>query len=179
MAQQEIPLGTSMPMADEAMPRAEGGQATLSSLAGSTGTVVIFWSNQCPWTDKYEDRVMGLHDAYQGQNLRFVLVNSNDEAAFPQESAASSAEQGYPMPYLMDKSSALANAFGASRAPHVFVFDADRSLVYAGTIDDSPGDPGNVKSTYLDDALSALVSGQPIPVAKTKAFGCTIKFASN
>ena len=176
---QELPLGSSMPMADQAMPQADGSQASLSSLAGTTGTVVIFWSNQCPWVDKYEGRVKALHNDYSGQSINFVLVNSNDASAFPQESAQVSAEAGYAMPYLMDKSSVLANAFGASRAPHVYVFDGDQSLVYVGTIDDSPGDPGNVKNTYLADALSALVSGDAIPVAKTKAFGCTIKFASN
>jgi thiol-disulfide isomerase/thioredoxin len=176
---QEIPLGTTMPMADQALPQASGSQASLSGLAGSAGTVVLFWSNQCPWTDKYEGRMEALYDEYNPQGISFVLVNSNDASAFPQESAQSSAEQGHPMPYLMDKSSALANAFGASRAPHVFVFDADQSLVYVGTIDDSPGDPGNVQNTYLADALAALVGGEAIPVAKTKAFGCTIKYASN
>jgi peroxiredoxin len=176
---QEIPLGTAMPMADQAMPLADGSQASLSDLAGNTGTVVLFWSNQCPWTDKYEGRMEALYDEYTAQGVNFVLVNSNDASAFPQESAESSAEQGYPMPYVMDKSSALADAFGASRAPHVFVFDTDRSLVYVGTIDDSPGDPGNVQNTYLADALAALVGDAAIPVAKTKAFGCTIKYASN
>lgn len=165
-------------MPDQTLPRAGGGQGSLADLAGSTGTVVLFWSNQCPWVDKYEDRVLALYDQYSGQGISFVLVNSNDPSAFPRESAQASAERGYTMPYLMDARSALARAFGASRAPHVFVFDADRSLVYVGTIDDSPGDPGNVQNTYLADALGALVGGGQIPVAKTKAFGCTIKFSN-
>jgi hypothetical protein len=76
----------------------------------------------------------------------------------------------------MDAGSQFANALGASRTPHVFVFDANKALVYVGTIDDSPGDPGNVQKTYLKDALNELVAGSSIAVPKTKAFGCTIKF---
>jgi hypothetical protein len=33
-----------------------------------------------------------------------------------------------------------------------------------------------VKKTYLHDASSALVEGQPITIAETKALGCGIKF---
>lgn len=173
---QELPLGSSLPSVS-GLQNVEGGGAQLSELAGESGTVVIFWSNQCPWIDKYEDRVTALADEYQSQGLPFVLINSNDATAFPKESAEASQERasGYPMTYLRDNGSAAAQAFGASRTPHVFVFDGNNSLVYVGAIDDSPGDPSSVGETYLADALGALASGSEVPVAQTKAFGCMIK----
>ena len=78
------------------------------------------------------------------------------------------------MVYLSDPTSAVAKAFGAERTPHAFVFDADGRLAYVGTIDDSPGDAGNVKERYLERAIGTL-GGVATP--STKAFGCTIKFA--
>ena len=180
VASQELPLGSALPMADASVTLVDGSQSTLSALTGSQGTVLVFWSNQCPWVDKYEQRIKDLEQTYGDQGIRFVLVNSNDPAAFPQENQTASQERsrasGYRSPYVLDPTASLAKALGASRAPHVYVFDSARQLVYVGTIDDSPGDPANVQKNYLSDAINSIVSGQPVSVAKTKAFGCTIKY---
>lgn len=173
----EIPLGSALP--DASLGRVGGGQATLSSLAGQQGTAVVFWSNQCPWVDRVEDRLIDLVDTYSGQGIAFVLINSNDAEAYPQESAEESAAAGYPsgVAYLSDPTSEVARTFGAERTPHVYLFDASDALVYVGTIDDSPGDPANVQQEYLHDALDAVAGGSNVAVPQTKAFGCTIKFA--
>lgn len=175
---EELPLGSDMPMSNEALPRAGGGELTLSDAQGSNGTVVVFWSNNCPWVDKYEDRFFDLVEGYGSQGIGFVLINSNDATAFPKESLDESATRAgkYPAPYVRDPGSRIARAFGAARTPHVFVFDGDGALAYVGTLDDSPGDPGNVQNRYLADALDAVVAGDPVATSRTKAFGCTIKF---
>lgn len=179
---QELALGTRMPLADVSLSDVKGGQATLSGLAGDRGTVVVFWSNQCPWVEKYEARFNALVSDFTNRGMNFVLINSNDAGAYPKESAAASSERfdrsRYPssLTYLSDPDSRFAEAFGAERTPHVYVFDSNRSLVYVGTIDDSPGDPGNVKEHYLRDALNSVVGGAEVAVPTTKAFGCTIKF---
>ncbi len=181
---EEIPLGSEIPSASTQLDRVDGGQASLGSLQGSAGTVVVFWSNQCPWVEKYEDRLLDLVNAFSGQGIGFVLINSNDPSAYPQESADASAERAssanYPsaLAYLADPSSDIARAFGAERTPHVFVFDGNGSLVYVGTVDDSPGDAGNVTDQYLRQALDAVVAGSNVPVPQTKAFGCTIKYTN-
>lgn len=177
---EELPLGSELPGLNQSLERIDGTSVSLSSLTGKQGTVFIFWSNQCPWVQKYEGRVNKLVSQFQSQGIRFIYVNSNDASAFPQESLKASRQraqdQGYDATYVRDSGSALAQALGASRTPHVYVFDTANTLVYVGAIDDSPGDPGNVKKTYLRDALSALVQSSEIDVAKTKAFGCTIKY---
>lgn len=176
---EELPLGSSLPSVSGSLQRVGGGSVSVAELTGASGTVFLFWSNRCPWVDKYEGRVEDLVASFSGQGIRFVLVNANDASAFPQESAEASqdvADAFDPAVYVKDAQAALAQALGASRTPHAFVFDAQNTLVYAGTIDDSPGDPGAVSKTYLRDALSAVVDGQDVGVADTKAFGCTIKF---
>src|SRR5690606_19492337 len=84
--------------------------------------------------------------------------------------------QNYPFPYVVDEGSEAARAFGATRTPQVFLFDADGQLVYEGTIDDSPSDAGQVEEEYFRDAMNQLLAGTDIAVQKTKAFGCTIKY---
>lgn len=175
---QEIPLGTAMPMIDQAMTDAGGTTTRLQDLKGSRATVVIFWSNRSPWVEKAEERVLALVRTYRERGVAFVLVNSNDAVADPQEGREESLRraQRYGVRYLMDAGSDLAEAFGASRTPQVFVFNADDALVYSGTLDDSPGDPASVQKHYLRDALDALLAGSNIAVPRTKAFGSMIKF---
>lgn len=177
---EELPLGSQLPALDQPLQRIDGTSVPLSKLTGSTATVLLFWSNQCPWVRKYEGRVSALIDRFSGQSVQFVLINSNDASAFPQESLDASRqraeEANYSAPYVRDPGSALARALGASRTPHVFVFDSSQTLVYTGAIDDSPSDPERTKTAYLREALTALTSNQEIDVPQTKAFGCTIKY---
>ena len=158
-------IGSSMPA------------ASLSSLAGNNATAVIFWSNQCPWTKKYEQRVFDLASKYERQGVQFVLVNSNSASDFPKESLSASEEQAghYPVPYLKDRSGQVAEAFGAKRTPHVFVYNGQGQLAYTGAVDDSPGDPSAAEKPYLANALQALTSGNAPSTAQTNAFGCVLK----
>lgn len=177
---QELALGSTIPGSDVVLQDITGGAVSISGLTGNAATAVVFWSNQCPWTEKYTGRLKAVVNDFSERGVKFVLVNSNDGDAYPQESleqsGAAAREFGPGVSYLSDKSSELAKAFGAERTPHVFVFDGAGELAYVGTIDDSPGDPGNVTSEYLRQALDGLTGGGSVPLPKTKAFGCTIKF---
>ena len=79
-------------------------------------------------------------------------------------------------PYVVDATSDVARAFGATRTPEAFLFDADGKLVYHGTIDDNANDPKQVKERYLEAALTSVSSGKPVATAETKSMGCGIKF---
>ncbi len=175
----EVPLGTPMPGQNVALVDQAGKTVTLGALKGTRATVVLFWGNKCPWTTKYEDRVAALMTELASGGTTFVLVNSNDGNSFPDENAAASAKYAerkrWSASYLTDAKSELAKLFGASRSPHVFVFDSNHTLVYVGAIDDSPGDPGSAKKQYLRDAVVAASAGTRVAVPQTKAFGCMIR----
>jgi hypothetical protein len=81
-------------------------------------------------------------------------------------------------PYVVDATSDVARAFGATRTPEAYLFDAGGRLVYHGTIDDNAKEPDQVRSRYLEAALRAAVDGRAVAVAETKALGCSIKFRS-
>ncbi len=177
---EELPLGSPMPAVDEPLVNVRSGDAVpVDDLPGDAATVFIFWSNQCPWVDKYEERVQELVAAVQGDAVSVVLVNANDASAFPRESLEASRtraeDAGIDATYVRDPQGALASALGASRTPHAFVFDDAQTLVYAGAIDDSPADASAVSKPYLRTAVEAVLAGDPVPTPDTKAFGCTIK----
>lgn len=172
-----LPLGSPMPVAAKQVTNSAGAKTTLGDLRGQTATVVVFWSNKCPWCTKVEGRLASLVGSVDKSKVSFVLVNSNDADAFPGETRADNAvvAERLKVAYISDEDGSIKNAFGASRAPHFFVFDKDNTLVYLGSFDDSPGDEGNVTVTYLADALANLQSGKAVAVSDTKAFGCMIK----
>ena len=173
----ELAPGSALPLEGYALERVMGGAVSAEALAGTAGVVFIFWSNNCQWCEGYEDRVRALHAQASAGEIAVVLVNANDPVAFPQEAPTISAEKGYPMAYVQDTGSRFAQALGAYRTPHVFVFDRARTLVYTGAIDDGPGDPDNVETAYLAEIIASLVRGEKPSIPPTRAFGCRIKFA--
>ncbi len=175
-----LPVGAKMPMADHPLTGLDGRQTALADTLGARGTVVLFWSNTCPWTKNYEKRVRALASRAAEFGIRFVLVNANDPRAFPRETPPEARKRSVArapgVAYLFDEGSALARAFGATRTPEVFVFNADTTLVYAGAIDDSPRSEKDVERAYLAEALEALRAGAPVETPRTKPFGCLIKY---
>lgn len=177
---QPLDIGATLPLAGETLQNVTGSATSFGQEMGDQGLAVIFWSNTCPWVAKYEDRVIALAEEYEPAGVGFVIVNANDPSDYPEEGADAirqhAAEMNYPFPYLVDEGSQAALAFGASRTPQVFLFDANSTLVYEGTVDDSPSDAAQVSEKYFRDAMDQLIAGTQVAVQKTKAFGCTIKF---
>ena len=172
----ELPIGTALPAQDHVVSLVGGTETTVGALTGVRGTVIIFWSNMCPWSEGYTERVTALSEEAARSDILLTLVNSNDPEAFPQETAAAGVAAGHPMPYVVDSGGVLARALGAFRTPHVFAFDADRILVYAGAVDDAPADAGNVQEAYLETVIRLLADAEAPAVPRTRAFGCRIRF---
>lgn len=176
IAQDEgIPAGSAMPAVDVTLV-GQSGATTLATARGDGASLIVFWSNRCPWSSKIEERLVAYVQRHRDHNVSVILVNSNDPGAFAKENAAENkavaARLGVPV--LGDTSGDVARAFGASRNPAFFLFDENNTLSYSGSFDDSPGDAAAVKSAFLEDATSALVAGSGSVVASTKAFGCRI-----
>lgn len=180
-AQEALPLGAQIPLDDRVMQNAAGEPTSLRQQVGPSGLAVVFWSTTCPWVRRNEARLLQLAAEFMPAGVGFVAINPNDPASSPEEGLpAMRAHMGqlrYPFPYVVDAGSEAARAFGATRTPQVFLFDRQGRLVYEGAIDDSPADAARVQAAYFRDALAAVVAGEPVRLARTRAFGCTIKFA--
>ncbi len=182
-------LEVGAPAPDFRLPGVDGKTYRLADFADAKVLVVLFTCNHCPTAQAYEDRVARLHADYRGKGVALVAISPNDPEAVRldelgysdvgdsfEEMKLRAKEKGYAYPYLYDgETQATAKAYGVLATPHVYVFDADRKLRYVGRFDDAEVKP--VKSHDTIVAVEALLAGKPVPVAKTRVFGCSTKWA--
>jgi peroxiredoxin len=82
--------------------------------------------------------------------------------------------------YIDDSDGKMGKAYDLKVTPHMVVIDTKGTVAYNGAIDDKPdseGDPRKARN-YVREAISALKSGKPVEVTKTKPYGCGIKYAN-
>jgi len=175
-----LALGAAMPMADQKMKNVDGQAIAVADVRGAKGTLVVFTCNACPYAKAWEDRIVALGNEYKSKGIGVIAVNANDPGKVAEDGydqmKTRAREKNFAFPYVVDATSGLARAYGATRTPEAFLFDAQGKLVYHGTIDDNAQDPEKVSSRYLSDALAAVSSGKDVAVKETKAMGCGIKF---
>jgi len=175
-----IAIGDAAPMADQAMKNIDGKDVTIAGVKGAKGTLVVFTCNHCPWAQAWETRIVELGNTYRKKGIGVIAINSNDPDAYPEDAyapmQAKVKQRKIAYPYVVDATSNVARAFGASHTPEAYVFDASGRLVYHGGIDDNAKEPNKVTQRWLRDALAAVAAGKPVAMVETKAFGCGIKF---
>jgi peroxiredoxin len=167
---------------------------TLSDFSNAPVLMVIFLSNHCPYSHAAENRLLPLVAELKGRGLAVVAINPNhpdavriDELGYSKysdsfdEMKLYAKEKGFTFPYLYDgDTQATAKAYGCLATPHVFLFDRDRRLRYAGRFDDSRfPDPATVKSADTRNAVEALLAGRKVRVEQTRPMGCSTKWLSN
>ena len=176
----ELEIGSAMPLKDFQLADISGKNITLANAKGDAGTLVIFSCNTCPWVIRWEDRYVTLANTYAPKGIGMIAVNSNAARFGSEDSLEEMVEHaknnGYNFPYAQDPGSKLATAFGATKTPHIYLFNADDKLVYFGAIDDNPKNAKKVEVPFLANAIDALLAGNPINPQTTKALGCSIKF---
>ena len=169
-------LKIGAPAPDFTLPAASDGRAVALKdlLAKSKAVAVVFVATKCPVSNAYNTRMAALGREYAAKGIPLVGINSNrtEPAAEVKEYAE---KHGFTFPVLKDDGNRIADAYGATHTPEVFVLDPKGNLLYHGRIDENQDDPQGVKSPDLRNALDAILSGRPVPAAETKAFGCTIK----
>ena len=179
-ARAQLAIGDALPMKDVKMTGVDGKSVTIAGVSGKKGTLVVFTCNHCPWAKMWQTRVTEIGNTAGKAGIGMVAINANDPAEYPEDGMDGmkqrAKELGIKFPYVVDATSDVARAFGASRTPEAFLFDAGGKLVYHGTVDDSPKDASAVKDAYLKDAVSAVSTGKTVTTAETKAMGCSIKF---
>ena len=174
-----LKIGDKIPMATTKMKNVDGKDVSIADVAGKNGTLVVFSCNHCPFAKAWETRMVAIGNASAKMGVGAITINSNDPTSYKEDSfevmQQHAKDNGYQFPYVVDDTSDVARAFGATRTPEAFLFDKDGKLVYHGAIDDSQ-DAAKVTKNFLRDALNALVDGKTIPVSETKFIGCSIKY---
>ncbi|HTS17351.1 MAG TPA: thioredoxin family protein [Verrucomicrobiae bacterium] len=172
-------IGDKAPSTTVKMKNVDGKEVSIADVTGKEGTLVIFSCNHCPFVKAWQGRIASIGNAAQAGGIGVIAINSNDPTDYPEDSYAEMQKRaqdlGFKFPYVVDATSDVARAFGATRTPEAFLFDKDGKLVYHGAIDDSK-EADQVTKHYLQDAVSAVEAGKTVPVAESKFVGCGIKF---
>lgn len=164
------------PVAGFTLEDVRGKQHSLDDLAGQQLVVIAFLGTECPLAKLYGPRLARLHQAYGPRGVAFVAINSNGHDSLA-EIAASARTHGLEFPVLKDPGNQVADQFGATRTPEVFVLDRDRVIRYSGRIDDQYG-VGYVREkpgrNELADALDELLAGESVTRPRVDSVGCLI-----
>ena len=176
---QSIEIGREVPMPDSKMKSTDKKDITLGALRTQYGLLVMFSCNTCPYVIKSQARTKEMIEYARGKGIGMVVVNSNAaqrQGADSYEAMTRYAEkQGYAVPYVVDEGSQLADAFGATHTPEVFLFNGDGKLVYKGAMEDNPSEPEASTQMFLKSAIDNMLSKKPVDPNSTKSIGCTIK----
>jgi len=167
---------------DFSLENVDGEMVSMESFEDAKGFIIIFTCNSCPYSVAYEDRIIALHEKYAEKGVPIIAINPNDDEKSPADSfekmMVRAEEKGFPFPYVYDKTQEIMKSYGATNTPHVYVLDAERNVKYIGAIDNNTQSAENADKKYVEDAVDALLEGEEVPEKKTKAIGCTIKWAS-
>jgi peroxiredoxin len=173
-----LELGTSAP--DFRLTSFDGKVTALADFADARGLVVAFICNHCPFVKHIRNEFAQFAREYQPRGIAVVAINSNDIQAYPADGpegmASEASSAGYTFPYLLDETQDVARAYRAACTPDLFLFDAQRKLVYRGQFDDSRPGKGSPTGADLRAACDALLAGTPLPTGQKPSIGCSIKW---
>ena len=150
--------------------------------------VVLEWNNPgCPFVRKhYNGNMQALQKEFTQKGVVWLAVNSTETQSGdylePEQLARWMRDKGAsPTATLMDVDGKAGTAFGARVTPHMYIVNAQGLLVYAGGIDSIPSarESDIQKATnHVRQGLTELLAGQPVSVATSQAYGCSIKYKS-
>ncbi|NQX82874.1 MAG: thioredoxin family protein [Flavobacteriaceae bacterium] len=155
---------------------------SMSDFEDAKGFIIVFTCNTCPYAVMYEDRIEALNRKYASKGYPVIAIMPNSITKKPGDNLDAmkmrAKEKGFTFPYLIDKDQSIYPQYGATKTPHTYILEkTDKGNVvrYIGAIDNNYKDESKVTKKYAEDAIDALLKGEPVPKAKTKAIGCSIK----
>jgi len=184
-----LEIGDKAP--DFNLPGVDGKMYSLKDFSNYDILVIIFTCNHCPTAQAYEDKIIQAVNDYRDRGVGFVAISPNSPNALSlselgysdmgddlEDMKRRAKDKEYNFPYLYDgETQKTSIAYGPVATPHVFIFDKDRKLQYAGRVDDTENPYLEPGQQDMINALEAMLNSKPVPVPKTKTFGCSVKWA--
>jgi peroxiredoxin len=173
-----LEIGKKAP--DFSLKGTDGKTYSLSDFKNDKYLVVFFTCNHCPYVIGSDEITRQTVLKFASKGVRFVGINSNSSNTYIEDSydnmIARMEKFSFPWLYLWDETQKIAEAYGALRTPHFFVFNEKRELVYTGRGVDNPRDTEKMKVNDLDRVLTELTEGKPISIPVTNPIGCNVKW---
>lgn len=175
------------PAPDFALNDIDGKTHQLSDFKGKT--VVLEWHNpDCPFVKKNYEKsgnLPAMQKAATADGAIWLIVNSGAAGNQGGDYTAAQLKEylkknnSAATAYLPDHDGKVGHLYGAKTSPHLFVINAQGTLVYNGAIDSiRSSNPEDIaKATnYVTAALAALKAGKPVEKPVTEPYGCSVKY---
>lgn len=165
---------------------AAGNRHTLRDYRGQW--LVLEWFNKdCPFVGKHygSHNMQSLQNEYTSRDVTWLTVISSHQGKQGYLSPERAMEEfkshqlAASAPFLLDSSGDMGRAYGAKTTPHMFIINPEGRVVYAGAIDDNDSaNPAVIKDSknYVAAALDEALQGEPVTVASTRPYGCSVKY---
>jgi len=165
---------------DFELPGVDGARHSLATARGPNGLLVMFICNHCPYVKAIRERIVRDCKDLQGHGIGSIAIMSNDPTEYAEDSFPNmkrvALEFGFPFPYVLDESQAVAKAYRAVCTPEFFGFNRDLALQYHGRLDASKTAAIPDARRELFDAMVQVAREGKGPAEQTAAIGCSIKW---
>ena len=179
-------LSVGQPAPDFQANDVNGQPVRLSNYRGKT--VVLEWNNpDCPTVKKHYEsgNMQKTQAAAAADGAIWLTINSSAEGnqghMTPAQAKSFAAnQQSRRSAYLLDPQGSVGRTYGAKTTPHMYIINAQGTLVYNGGIDDKPttekADIAGARNHVLA-ALAELKAGKPVSVPNSRPYGCGVKYS--
>ena len=149
--------------------------------------IVLEWfNNECPFVRKHYEsgNMQRLQAAYTAKGVVWLTVASSAPGKQgymtpEQAQAVIQARNAHQTALLLDPDGTVGQRYGAKTTPHLFIINPEGVLIYAGAIDSIASvDQADIDQAenYVRRALGEALTGQPVSVAETRSYGCSVKY---
>ena len=150
----------------------------LTQYRGSRAIVVMFINEGSPSVIGCEEYLRSLAESYYHKGVVFVAINpENDTPDIYDQMTDKMEKKGFPWPYLHDPTQRIVKQYGACSAPHFYLLDHNRYLIYSGRALDNPDNPDASTDDTLKAALDEYLDSRPITHPRTEPVGSDLKIS--
>ena len=153
------------------------------SLADLKGKVVVIevTNHECPYVRKHYSggnmQAQQKEAAAKGVVWLSLVASGPGMEGYVEATKANEvtrSRNATPAAVLLDPQGVIARAYGATVTPHMYVIDAQGTLIYKGGIDSirssNPDDVPRAKQ-YVRQALEEVLTGKPVSEPSTRPYG--------
>ena len=182
----------TVPASSQPAPAFEGLTSTgetvaLADFAGKT--VVLEWTNDgCPFVQKHYAQppanMQGMQNDAIGDDIIWLSIISSapgkqGHVSGEEADALTESRDAAPAHIILDEDGSIGRLYSAKTTPHMFVITPEGAIAYQGAIDDvRSANVADIEGArnHVTEALADMAVGEPVEVASTKPYGCSVKY---
>jgi hypothetical protein len=134
--------------------------------------VYIFLSAKCPCVYSHQETVSWLEKKYS-ENVKFTAIfvdQSNDK----EDIEMTMRNLAWKMSYLKDTGGKFMKRFKPKLYTDCVLVSHEGKVLYHGAIDDSPLHMGQVRHSYLEEAIEGYLKNGIVSISHANGVGCMI-----